>query len=217
MWCNVLEATVEGMQMVAKWLSHLITEHAHLAFRGSRLAFCFFLSLDGFSPVARENPGWAPWPNHTGGSQAKDSCHTTPGGCSGLSINFLGRLSSQGQTRNHPLIWQNDCTVLLISTPPSLMQLDWFHLEWFFCLQHRAAGVQISLTPGELHELTSDPDLTTATHGSDGWCFRTFPISSLVGCLCSLSERIPMPSVIGSVCHRPGFWISISSISWIKP
>ena len=33
--------------------------HAHLAFRGSKLAFFFFFSpWDRFSPVARESLGW---------------------------------------------------------------------------------------------------------------------------------------------------------------
>ena len=43
-------------------------------------------------------------------------------------------------TSHLPLIWQNDCTVLVISTPLSLMQLDWFHLQRFFCSRHRAAA-----------------------------------------------------------------------------
>ena len=42
-------------------------------------------------------------------------------------------------------------------------------LEWVAIAfsEHRATWVQISLTPGELHELISDPDPTIATHGSD--------------------------------------------------
>lgn len=57
------------------------------------------------------------------------------------------------------------------------------------------------------------PNLSIIMHGSDG-IFRILPVSSLMGCLSSLIDRkrIPMSSVIDSICYRPGFWISSSSI-----
>lgn len=53
-------------------------------------------------------------------------------------------------------------------------------------------------------------------HGSDGNIYRAIMVSSIMGCLCSLTERIPMPSLIDGVYHRPSFWISIGNIGWTK-
>lgn len=68
------------------------------------------------------------------------------------------------------------------------------------------------ITQGKPNKLI--PNLRIATYDSDSGIYRTFLAGNLMGCLCSIidTKRIPMPRVIDSVCHRPGFWINIGNI-----
>ena len=86
----------------------------------------------------------------------------------------------------------------------------------FFLPNLGVPDAKMSIIWSEPHEPISNLSVTTC--GSEGDIFRTLPVSSLMGCPCSFTDRkrIPMPSVIDIVCHRPGFWINVGNIRWIK-
>lgn len=110
----------------------------------------------------------------------------------------------------------NDCTVPGISTPFS--QFSWVNSARGDALipsigPPRCPNIH---TRGKPHKLI--PHLSIDINGSHSDVFRVLPVSSLTGCLYSLIDRkrIPKAGIINSVCYRPGLWLSIGHIGWIK-
>lgn len=158
--------------------------------------------------AAAQLPRQKPWPK---------ICVIQPLGWSysGPPNKYQDSTSSQCQTSHYPVIGQNDYTVPVISIPhmPGIIASVLFRVIFLFP-NIGMPGFSNVDNPGWV--TWSYPNINTAIHGSNYAIFRLFSISSLMGCLCSLTDRKrkPMPNV--NVCHRADLWINISNIRWIK-
>lgn len=188
-------------QMINQWEAEL----AHLASRRGTLVI--FAAMRWILPCAQGKPRVK--------AMAKDLCHKTIGSHSGLPNKHLGGMTSQCQTSCYPWLGQNDYRVPVLSIPHSWYNLVGSILSNFSVLNTGVCMCSNVHRPGWARR--THPKSEHSHPGSDG-TFRTLPVSIVMSFLCSLIDRKrkPMHRVIESMCCRPGFWISLCNIRYLK-
>lgn len=127
---------------------------------------------------------------------------------------YLGCMISRHQTSHSPLMWQNEYTVPGRPFPYSCYSQGDSVSRGFSVSNTGVLGIQISITQVKPHKPI--PSLSIARQCSTWGIFRTLLVRSLLCLLYSFiySKRVPMPSVLDSLGHRPGVWIGTGNIRW---